>query len=88
MARPGDPKIGPADPDTAHRELMKRLQEEADYRKKHPLDMKGTASNVVGDGDHLPAPRPHPELRKGPDGKTVMETVDQAQRGVISRFDH
>lgn len=82
MARPGDPKVGPADPSTIHRELEKRLKEEADYRKTHPMDVKETAGRV-GEHDHLPqtGQNPHRELRQGPQGKTIMESVDEMARG-------
>ena len=71
MARPGDPKVGPADRETVHRELEKRLKSDSEYQKSHPVSTPTSS----------PAPERHRELRQGPQGKTVMESVDAMARG-------
>lgn len=72
MARPGDPVVGPADDATRRREIEKRLKEEAEFRRTHPIDSNDP------DRDHLPqtGANPHRELRRGPGGKSIPEIVD------------
>lgn len=79
--RPGDPVVGPADPATVHRMIEKQMREDADYRKRHPLDLRNTNGGPEHDHMSESGANPHRELRRGPEGKTIMQSVDEASRG-------
>lgn len=68
--RVGDPKVGPADPATRRR----MMEEHVRAGRAHKSAGRAAPS--------APAqPPPHRELRRGPEGRTVMESVDRMQRG-------
>lgn len=69
--RAGDPKVGPATPQVVHDMLQHRYEEDKNYRTAHPI-----LPNVP-----LTSDNPHRELRRGPEGKTIMQSVDSAVRG-------
>lgn len=70
-----DPKIGPADPATRRRLIEKHIQD--GIRETHN-DRKAAETPYV---PSVPKTGAHPELRRGPQGKTIMESVDSAVRG-------